>query len=203
MSGSANDTINFMTGSPLNRLSWLRSHTKFVNATCLSPSTRWLLYRSGDPLVYKQSGRPVELSTKRIEKLLGPIPYFGQGKEEGESAPEDGGKGLASARIRGTSAVFLGVWEGRGGDDSLIAIAGNAVKGDAYFALDVSSVEKDVLDSIQLPESTEEQSESEMFYAPARIAASRFDKQHAAIYASAKAMMEWNSRIKVSKATLT
>lgn len=197
MSSPSNDTINFMAGSPLNRLSWLRNSSKFINATSLSSSTRWLLYYSGDPLVYKQSGRPVELSTKHIEKLLGPTPYFGQGKQEGESAPEDAVKGLASARIRGPSAVFLGIWEGRGGDNALTAIVGNAVKGDAYFALDVSSVGKDVLGSLQATGSTKDQSESEMGYAPARIAVSRFDKQQAAIFASAKAMIEWNSRIKV------
>jgi hypothetical protein len=89
MSAPGNDTITFMAASPLNRLSWLRNSTKFMDATSLSPSTRWLLYRSGDPLVYKQSERPVELSTKRIEKLLGPIPSFGHAKQEGESAPED------------------------------------------------------------------------------------------------------------------
>jgi hypothetical protein len=61
----------------------------------------------------------------------------------------------------------------------------------------VSSVEKEVLDSIQVPESMEEQSESEMGYTPARVAVSRFDKRQVAIFASAKAMMEWNSRIKV------
>jgi len=197
MSGSSNDKINFMAGSPLNRLSWLRSSTRFINAASLSTSTRWLLYRSGDPLVYKLSGRPVELPTKSVEKLLGPTPYFGQGQQIGETATtENDEKRLASARIRGPTAVFLGVWEGKGGDDAFTTIVSTAVKGDVYFALDVSTVEKEVLDSVQLLASTEE-GESEVLYAPARIASRRFNKQQAAIFASAKAIMEWNARIKV------
>ena len=196
---SGDNAINFMSGSPLNRLSWLRNSTKFVNAASIAPSTRWLLFRSGDPLVHKQSGRPVELSTKRIEQLLGPTPYFGHGKREGEAqdSTEEGTKGLASARLRGPTAIFLGVWEGRGGDDTVTDVAQGAAKGDAYFVLDVSKVEKEVLDSVQSPEPTENSSDLEVEYAPARMAASRFDKQHAAIFAAAKAMIEWNSRIKV------
>lgn len=194
VSMSGNDAINFMSGSPLNRLSWLRNSSKFINAASLSPSARWLLFRAGDPLVHKQSGRPVELPTKRIEHLLGPTPYFGHGKREGEvqDPTEETTKGLASARIRGPTAIFLGFWEGKGGDDAVSAVAGGAVKGDAYFALDVSKVEQEALDRVQ---STADQSESELVYTPARLAVSRFDKQYAAIYASAKAMIEWNSRI--------
>lgn len=194
---SGNDAINFMSGSPLNRLSWLRNSSKFLNAASLSPSARWLLFRSGDPLVYKQSGRPVELSTKRIEHILGPTPYFGHGKREGEpqDAAEEGTKGLASARLRGPTAIFLGLWEGRGGDDAVTAISDGAVKGDAFFALDVSKIEQEILDGVQQPE---EQSDEELVYSPARMAAARFDKQQAAIYAAAKAMIEWNSRVNVS-----
>lgn len=43
-------TVNFYAGSKLNRLSWLRTSTSFLNSTIASPSTRFLLLKNNNPL---------------------------------------------------------------------------------------------------------------------------------------------------------
>ncbi|KAF8070394.1 NUDIX hydrolase domain-like protein [Lyophyllum atratum] len=77
------------SGSPLNRLSWLRTSHPFLNAIIVSPATRWLVFNSGQPLVLINSGSPINqsltfLTTKDVRPFLGPEPFFGQGKDEGE-----------------------------------------------------------------------------------------------------------------------
>lgn len=192
-----NTTINFMSGSPLNRLGWLRHSAKFINATALSPRAKWLLYQAGNPLIDTRTGSPIELSTSRVQSLLGAQPYFGQGQHEGQSPAVNDNKVklLEGARLRGPIAVFLGVWErdngGPSGEDMNIT---EEIKGDAYFALDVSEVKKEVLDGVHAQLGADG---NQVDYASARMAASRFDKQHGAIFAAAKALLEWNSRIKV------
>jgi NAD+ diphosphatase len=187
-----NSTINFMSGNPLNRLGWLRSSPKFINSSALSPRTKWLLFRSGNPLIDTRSGSPIEVPIQRIRPLLGPLPYFGQGRLDGEEANEDV-KGLESARLRGPKAVFLGVWE-RERDANGVAMEEiiEGVKGDAYFALDVSDVEGTLLEDVHA------QLGVQADYASARTAVSRYDRQQGAIFAAAKSLLEWNSRIKVS-----
>jgi NAD+ diphosphatase len=193
----SNDKVhpNFMSGSPLNRFAWLRSSAKFINACAASPQARWLLYRSGDPLVDKRLGNHIELPTRHVVSILGPQPYFGQGQLEGESGPLEV-KILESARLRGATAIFLGVWEN---DD--VEIADN-VKGHPYFALDVSNVESSLLEQVHAAGKATameavQNAGVEMDYVSARAAASRFSREHGAIFAAARAMLEWNSRTKV------
>ncbi|PVG03353.1 hypothetical protein CPB86DRAFT_443820 [Serendipita vermifera] len=189
-----NVPLNFMSGSPLNRLSWLRPSAKFINACAVSPQARWLLYRSGDPLVDKRSGNHIELPTRHVDSILGPKPYFGQTQAEGESGLPDV-KLLEGARFRGPTAVFLGVWEN---DD--VEIAEN-IKGRPYFALDISNVEGPLLEQVHAAGKATaseggENKDVEMDYVSARAAASRFSKEQGAIFAAARAMLEWNSRTK-------
>ncbi|KAG8757708.1 NADH pyrophosphatase [Serendipita sp. 396] len=149
-----------MAGSPLNRFGWLRTSAKFINASACSPRARWILFRSGDPLVHQSTGKLVELPTSQLGTVLGSQPYFGQGQLEGESAlPEV--KNLESARLRGPRAVFLGVWERdaaqsasgeanakEGGNEATTTVDVEDVKGDFYFALDVSDVDKQLLETL-------------------------------------------------------
>ncbi|KAL5528697.1 NPY1_2 [Sanghuangporus sanghuang] len=43
--------VNFLAGSPLNRLSWLRTSTPFLTAVLASQRSLWVLFRGGEPLV--------------------------------------------------------------------------------------------------------------------------------------------------------
>ncbi|CAG7847081.1 SubName: Full=Related to NPY1-NADH pyrophosphatase I of the Nudix family of hydrolases, has a peroxisomal targetin {ECO:0000313/EMBL:CCA69135.1} [Serendipita indica DSM 11827] len=188
------NAINFMTGSPLNRFGWLRTSARFINASASSSRARWLLFRSGDPLIVKSSGAPLALSTNRVERLLGPQPFFGQGQVDGELASPDI-KSLQSARLRGPIAIFLGVLETKNAANTSVTeqdqdVIIDEVKGDAYFALDVTNIDKEVLSVLQ------DDVGEDAAFASARGAASAFDKTQAAMFAGARAMLEWNSRNK-------
>lgn len=180
MSTNDKSTINFMSGYPLNRLSWLRPSSKFCNTVALHPRAQWLLFRSGDPLIEVSTGKPHQLSTNKLENILGKPPYFGQGQLEGESSSLD----LESSRFHGPPSCFLGVLEHDNGEE-----LSDGVKGDPYFALDVSKVEKNTLDEIH--------GDSEYSYTPARAATSKFSPEAGAIFAVARSMLDWNSRNKV------
>ncbi|CAL1706157.1 unnamed protein product [Somion occarium] len=152
--------VNFFGGSPLNRLSWLRSSQPFLNAIISSGSTRWLVFKDGKVLMSSSTSNgpsskpsPAFLSTKEVRALLGPDPFFSQGQHEGDlAAPEV--PLLEAARFRGPPIVFLGLQEAEG-EDALpssdfsaktdpAAVAAR-IKGTPYFSLDVSELgQKDV-----------------------------------------------------------
>ncbi|KAK0536157.1 NADH pyrophosphatase [Tilletia horrida] len=48
-------TINFYAGSKLNRFSWLRNSTDFINGAITSPSARFILLNKLNPLVHKSA----------------------------------------------------------------------------------------------------------------------------------------------------
>lgn len=45
-------TVNFYAGSKLNRLSWLRTSTGFLNSTIASPETRFVVMKNNNPLCH-------------------------------------------------------------------------------------------------------------------------------------------------------
>ncbi|GAC95062.1 hypothetical protein PHSY_002637 [Pseudozyma hubeiensis SY62] len=45
-------TVNFYAGSKLNRLSWLRTSTEFLNSTIASPETRFVVMKNNNPLCH-------------------------------------------------------------------------------------------------------------------------------------------------------
>lgn len=109
----AESNVNFLGGSPLNRLSWLRTSTPFLSAIVTSPNTRWIVFNNGQPLVRhaeteglanesevsrsnggskwsptkpasgSQGHSLAALPTSAVLSLLGPPPFFGQNKAPG------------------------------------------------------------------------------------------------------------------------
>src|SRR6185369_13459615 len=104
-------------GSPLNRLSWLRTSHVFLNAIATTPAARWVVFCSGQPLVVLKPESPKKqvlayLSTDDIRPFLGGEAFFGQGKEAGEIVVESGETShspTAAARHCGLPIVFLGL----------------------------------------------------------------------------------------------
>ncbi|OSX65801.1 hypothetical protein POSPLADRAFT_1052468 [Postia placenta MAD-698-R-SB12] len=158
--------VNFFGGSPLNRLSWLRTSPNFLNAIALRPTTRWLLFQGGQPLLLSEpitrKRSLARLSTADVRPLLGSEPFFSQGQVEGEHAPSDV-LVLESARLRGPPLVFLGLHEPQavGGEADALPSSEFSAKSDAetvianltgtpYFSLDVTQVEQTVLDKTLL-----------------------------------------------------
>ncbi|KAJ3720091.1 NUDIX hydrolase domain-like protein [Lentinula raphanica] len=159
-------TIMF-AGSPLNRLSWLRTSHTFLNATIVSPKSRWILFKSGNPLTTKTpdsegKGKPQSqiayLTTSNVRPFIGEPPYFGQGKVSGLLTPEEQVTATEAVRHRGSPIVFLGLHENENGNreregsggalpssdfiDADKAVA--KLDGTPYFAMDIADMDLDL-----------------------------------------------------------
>ncbi|KAI0047942.1 hypothetical protein FA95DRAFT_1148265 [Auriscalpium vulgare] len=198
----AETTVNFLGGSPLNRLSWLRESHSFLNPIIVSPAARWVLFQAGQPLVASRSKREVGLAlltTAEVRHLLGPQPYFGQGQNEGDTVSGEVTV-LQAARFKGAPVVFLGVDEPKSGtrtapnDFSLSPeeVAAN-LKGTPYFSLDVSDTSQAQVDEL-LQECELGKSGVSLHFAEPRGATRGMSDYDAAIFAVARSMVDWNAR---------
>ncbi|EPT04695.1 hypothetical protein FOMPIDRAFT_1045958 [Fomitopsis schrenkii] len=199
--------VNFMGGSPLNRLSWLRSSPAFLNAVVLSPATQWIVFKDGQPLLVQQHGSPTRslarLNTSDVRTLLGSEPFLAQGKLEGENAPGDVAV-LEASRFHGPPLVFLGLHEQEAAalpssdfsaksSDPAQVVAN--IKGTPIFTLDVSKVPQEVLDDV-FQKSEAAKAGAELAFSEPRAAMSGLDVFEAAIYAEARSLVDWNTRNK-------
>ncbi|KAJ8076705.1 NADH pyrophosphatase [Marasmius tenuissimus] len=203
---------NFFSGSPLNRLSWLRPSHKFLNAILTSPNTRWFLFNAGQPLV---SYRPSESKEKPLKKiayfptrpllpLLGPSPFFGQSQTTGALLPDsEVTHSTEAARHLGIPVVFLGLHEqGTSGSalpeaefkDNAEAAVQN-LEGTPYFAVDVGDLETSEVDGVL--RQVEEEQNVKFEWSEPRSAMGLMDPFEAAVFAEARSMVDWNYRHKV------
>lgn len=215
--------MNFYGGSPLNRLSWLRTSQAFLNTIVALPSAKWLLWNAGQPLTSTGSGKPapIFLSIDDVAPLLGPAPYFGQGQEPGSHIVEHGAgeehtdadhSPTAAARHLGVRVVFLGLFEKRA-EDSTTALptselsnpqeALKKLDGTPYCALDVMDLEY-TPEQMQafLDGTTPGREGTQLAWAEPRALMSSLDASLAAIFANARSMTDWNQRNKVCPCAL-
>ncbi|TCD65345.1 NADH pyrophosphatase [Steccherinum ochraceum] len=216
MSDIAEKPTNFFSGSPLNRLSWLRTSQVFLNAVAMSPATKWVLLKDGQPLIATLPQADLGtrgqkslalLSSAEVKPLLGSEPYFSQGQHDGEFSPSDAPT-LEAARLRGAPIVFLGLHEPNSdseGADALpssdfsakvdAAAVAEKIKGTPYFTVDVSGVEQKDLDEV-LQSAEAGKRGVKVAFADARGAMQTFTYFDAAVTAAARTMVDWNSRNK-------
>ncbi len=213
-SSSFDRHVNFLGGSPLNRLSWLRSSTPFLNAVLASKETKWILFQNGQPLVSVQGAVKerslTKLSTTDIKHFLGPDPIFGQGKELGQTFEDEVTPPvLEASRIHGPAIVFLGLHEPEGVEvksalpssefsaktDPKLAAAN--IQGIPYFALDVSDADEDGINTLLSQNSVSNQERSTYEFAEPRGASGSLNMFEAAVFAEARSMIDWNTRNKV------
>ncbi|KDQ08471.1 hypothetical protein BOTBODRAFT_37911 [Botryobasidium botryosum FD-172 SS1] len=203
---------HFHAGSPLNRLSWLRSSPQFLTAALLSKRAQWVLFHSGNPLLNTtvRESSLARLSTAQVLPLLGPAPYFAQGTAPGThaSAPdhilehagdadqrsEEDRKIIDTARIHGPTIAFLGLDEREPElqlskpEQAPEVFPGTDIAGVPWFALDVTEVESDLLDPLIHPNF--------------RFALTRpgtladFSVFDAALFSQGRSILDWNSRYK-------
>ncbi|KAI9067345.1 hypothetical protein FKP32DRAFT_1673129 [Trametes sanguinea] len=199
-----------MAGRPLlNRLSWLRTSQGFLNTVVHIPSTRWIVFKEGQPLLRSQANAAnkslARLTTNDVRPLLGPEPFFSQGQQEGELAPSDVPR-LQAARLRGTPIIFLGLHEPEGGssdalpssDFSAKASAETVIahiKGTPYFSLDVSDVAQAEVDRM-LKDAAVAKEDAELVFTDPKVAMGTFDAFESALFAEARSMTDWNARNK-------
>jgi NAD+ diphosphatase len=67
-------TVNFYAGNQVNRMSWLRNDSKFLNAALTSPRTKFILLQKLNPLVHcgegKDNGKLATLSWQQVEPTI-------------------------------------------------------------------------------------------------------------------------------------
>lgn len=159
---------------------------------------------------------PIYLSTNDVEPFLGPVPYFGQGKEPGdlvrEKHPgEDTHKSHSpteSARHLGIPIVFLGVHNPHSSETSAALPTSDSdpedaikmLEGTPYFSMDVADMNctAERLQNI-LIKTTPGQQGKILDWAEPRASMLNLDNVTAAIFASARSMVDWNLRNKVQQ----
>ncbi|KAK7692196.1 hypothetical protein QCA50_003820 [Cerrena zonata] len=202
--------VNFFAGLPLNRLAWLRTSNPFLNAIVDSPKARWVLYKDGNLLMEsdaQESGKLTlsRLTSEDVKPLLGPAPYFAQGKNPGDLADNDAPI-LQSARIHGPPVAFLGLLEPDTGgkignvlpssDFSAkadpVSIAAR-IEGSPFFSLDVTKLDKGEVDKT-LQQSSIVKAGKTVEFVDGRAAMGHLTQVDSAIFAESRTLVDWNSR---------
>ena len=162
-------------GSPLNRVSFLRSDHAFLSAAFKHPSTSFLLFNNLSPLA-KDPTKLEYASFKDIQPLVGDDPYS---KSEEQLVSE------YNSSVTVPQLIFLGLDEHKKS-----AFEWTIYHGSPYFALDVtpkgttSSAAEKLIEVIKA---------RGLQFVEGRMHMSLSAGQ-AAIYAQARALLDWNAR---------
>ncbi|KAF2964984.1 hypothetical protein GQX73_g8570 [Xylaria multiplex] len=169
------EVANYFSGSPLNRVSFLRTDHAFLNAAFAHPSTSFLLLDNYSPLA-KDTSTLTYVSKEDIAVLTGLDPF--------KKTEEEQIKSFNSA-ITQPIVLFLGLDERKTGFEY------REYKGNPYFAVDVTpkgSIEekaKSVIEAVKAKHGVS-------FTPGARLLT--LNAPEAAIYAQARALLDWNAR---------
>lgn len=134
------ETANYFSGSPLNRLSFLRSDHEFLRLAFSHPSAAFLLMNSLNPLVKDNNSHLAFVTTPDIEPLTGPDPF---GKKDEELIRD------FNSEETQPLILFLGVDErdrllpnanvnGSGSGSDASTFQYKEYKGSPYFAVDIT-----------------------------------------------------------------
>ncbi|KAI9744289.1 MAG: NADH pyrophosphatase [Claussenomyces sp. TS43310] len=169
------EVANYFSGSPLNRVSFLRSDHDFISAALTHPSTSFLLCNNLAP-VAKDPAHLAYASHAEIKTLIGENPFEKTEKQMIEEFRSD---------VTLPLVLFLGLDEARRN-----GFEHKQYKGTPYFAVDITpkgSVQKaaeGVIEAVKAKGHT---------FLEGR-AAMTLNAPEAAIYAQARALLDWNAR---------
>ncbi|KAI0911880.1 NUDIX hydrolase domain-like protein [Ustulina deusta] len=169
------EVANYFSGSPLNRVSFLRTDHGFLNAAFAHPSTSFLLLDNYSPLA-KDTTTLAYVGKDDIVPLTGPEPF--------KKTEEEQIKSFNSA-VTQPIVLFLGLDERKAGFEY------RDYKGNPYFAIDVTpkgSIEENAKSVIE----TVKAKHGVSFIPGARLLT--LNAPEAAIYAQARALLDWNAR---------
>ncbi|KAL1974831.1 hypothetical protein VTN31DRAFT_5035 [Thermomyces dupontii] len=177
------ETVNYFGGSPLNRLSFLRSDHTFLSAAVKHPSTRFVLFQDLAPLI--TPARRLYLAKHAEVEALVPATAFDKSEEE---AIRDYDSGVTRPDL-----IFLGVDEHAAPDaPEEPLLEWKTYRGRPFFALDVSERgdETQRTGAAELVKTLEAQGVTPWL--------SRhhtdFSPDEAAIFAQGRALLDWNRR---------
>ena len=163
------------SGSPLNRVSFLRTEHDFLSTALKHPSTSFLLFNNLSPL--GRSPTELQYATYRdVQPLIGEDPY---------SKPEEQLISDYDSSITVPQLLFLGLDEGKHSDFTY-----KIYRGSPYFALDVTPKGTVTAEAEKLVERMKSRG---LKFVEGRMHTS-LPAPQAAIYAQARALLDWNAR---------
>ncbi|KAK3954216.1 NUDIX hydrolase domain-like protein [Pseudoneurospora amorphoporcata] len=207
------ETANYFSGSPLNRLSWLRSDHLFLRAAFSHPSAKFLLMNSLGPMVSGEDDQS-HLGFASVEDVKS---LLGSGEEVFKSE-EEVVKGFDSEEVFGKTTgggrgervvIFLGVElddspKGEGNTEKEDGQEGKGevfewkgFRGTPYFAVDVTPREADGEQGNAKAEELIKRMEGEgkgHVFLSASPRGMGLEAGHAAMYGQARALIDWNAR---------
>ncbi|KAK5116232.1 hypothetical protein LTR62_008559 [Meristemomyces frigidus] len=174
------EVANYFSGSPLNRVGFLRGDHKFLSQALNHPSTKFLLCNDLQPLVADKAGDKLAyVKFEDVQKVVGKDPY--DTTEEAMLSSYDSGAYMPQM-------IFLGIDE-KSKDALSFTNKKNTHTGAPYFAIDVTpkkSVQAECEKLIQ------ELKGRGLEFATGRVM--DIVAADAAIYAEARQLLDWNLR---------
>ena len=175
------EIANYFSGSPLNRVGFLREDHKFLSQALRHPSTSFLVCNELQPLVQqprKVGGKLAFIKYDDVKPIIGEDPYAHPEKEVVEQY--DSGKYIPQM-------IFLGIDERD--KEGLGYQSKNFYTGAPYFAVDITpqNTVKDACEKL-----IQDLEGKGLGFAQGRVM--DIDAQDAAIYAEARALLDWNAR---------
>lgn len=122
------ETTNYYAGSNINRISFLRADASFLQQASKSPRARYLALHNLGPLVKDQSAIAL-LTLEDLAPLLGPDPF---------ALSEDESIKRFDSSKKSPLVVFLGLLQGPDASGEFATTSHGTVKGEPYFAVDVT-----------------------------------------------------------------
>ncbi|KAK9480860.1 NUDIX hydrolase domain-like protein [Lipomyces japonicus] len=174
--GEQND--NYFSGSPLNRVSFLREDYAFLSSALRHPTTRFIVLQKFDPAVYPNSGDYYYLKYDDVKSAIG-NPFE---KSESEVIAE------FDSSISAPPLIFLGIDESKAD-----GVVHKQYTGHALFALDVTLPELDVLFKPAIQSIIDGIESGGGKFVTVRTAFI-LSYPDAAIYAQARSYLDWNVR---------
>ena len=162
-------------GSPLNRVSFLRTEHDFLSSALKHPSTSFLLFNNLAPLV-KSPSQLEFASYTDVRPLIGDDPY---------SKPEERLISEYDSTMTIPQLIFLGLHE-----DKHSEFKYKIYQGSPYFALDITP--KGTI-SANAQKLVEDMQSRGLHFLEGRIHMT-LGAAPAAIYAQARALLDWNAR---------
>ncbi|SMR59552.1 unnamed protein product [Zymoseptoria tritici ST99CH_3D1] len=177
------EVANYFSGSPLNRVGFLRGDHKFLSQALRHPSTTFLLCNDLQPLVQPNTttgaGKLAWVKYDDVKSIIGSDPFATTEKEMIEAY---------NSSTYVPQMVFLGIDEAR--KDGLAYQGKNLYTGAPYFAVDVTPREETLREAC---EGLIERLKGEgLEFSKGRVM--DVVASDAAIYAEARQLLDWNLR---------
>lgn len=169
------EVANYFSGSPLNRVSFLRNDHTFLSSALKHPSSIFLAFNGVEPLLNSPS-EFARLSFEDVKPVIGENPF---------ERPEEDMIAQYNSSLYLPQIIFLGLDERKDG-----LVYREHYKGQPWFAVDVTPKES----VKEAAEKVVEKLTSRGFEFSKSMRQMHLVAEEAAIYAEARHLLDWNAR---------